>query len=50
MPGLRVLFASGYGEDIIAEDGILEAGIDFIGKPYSPRDLASKIREILDRP
>jgi signal transduction histidine kinase len=49
LPGLRVLFASGYGEDIIAEDGILEEGINFIGKPFSPKELTGKVREILDR-
>jgi signal transduction histidine kinase/CheY-like chemotaxis protein len=49
IPGLKVLYASGYGEDIIAEDGILEQGIDFIGKPFTPRELVQKVREILDR-
>jgi PAS domain S-box-containing protein len=48
-PGLKVLFCSGYTENVIAHHGILEEGIEFIGKPYSPFDLAQKIRAVLDR-
>jgi two-component system, cell cycle sensor histidine kinase and response regulator CckA len=48
-PGLRVLFTSGYTEDIIAHHGVLERGIDFIGKPYTPSELAAKVRAVLDR-
>jgi CheY-like chemotaxis protein len=47
--GTRVLFSSGYTDNIIAHHGVLEAGIDFIGKPYAPLDLAKKVRAVLDR-
>jgi two-component system cell cycle sensor histidine kinase/response regulator CckA len=47
-PGISVLFSSGYGEDIIAKQGVLEAGLYFIGKPYRPGELAAKVRSILD--
>jgi signal transduction histidine kinase len=47
-PGVSVLFSSGYGEDIIAKQGVLDAGLYFIGKPYRPGELASKVRSILD--
>jgi CheY-like chemotaxis protein len=47
-PGISVLFSSGYGEDIIAKQGVLDAGLDFIGKPYRPNELAAKVRGILD--
>jgi signal transduction histidine kinase/CheY-like chemotaxis protein len=47
-PGIAMLFTSGYGEDIIARQGVLEAGLHFIEKPYRPSDLLLKVREILD--
>ncbi|MCK6549054.1 ATP-binding protein [Myxococcota bacterium] len=50
MPGIRVLFASGYTENVIVSQGVLHAGIEFIGKPYAPGDLARRVRELLDRP
>ncbi len=47
-PGIKVLFTSGYTEDVISPHGILEEGAQFIGKPYKPQELAEKIRELLD--
>lgn len=47
-PGLRVLFMSGYTENIIAPHGVLEAGFYFVQKPFSLQDLARKVREALD--
>jgi signal transduction histidine kinase len=47
-PGVAVLFSSGYGEDIIAKQGVLDAGLYFIGKPYRPGELAAKVRSVLD--
>jgi PAS domain S-box-containing protein len=44
----KVLFNSGYTADIIEHYGILEEGVAFLGKPYSARQLAYKIREVLD--
>ncbi|GAB4329340.1 MAG: hypothetical protein Kow0037_04370 [Calditrichia bacterium] len=49
LPEFKVLFMSGYTDDSILRYGILEQKMDFIQKPFSPRDLAQKIREILDR-
>lgn len=46
--GLRVLFASGYTRDAIVEQGFVEAGIDFIEKPFSPDALVRKVRQVLD--
>jgi PAS domain S-box-containing protein len=48
-PGMRVLFTSGYTEDVIVDHGVLEKGISFLAKPYEPRTLASKVREVLDQ-
>jgi DNA-binding response OmpR family regulator len=47
-PGTAVLYTSGYGEDIIARQGVLEAGLHFIEKPYRPSDLLLRVRKILD--
>ncbi|MFA5903603.1 MAG: response regulator, partial [Desulfobacula sp.] len=47
-PDLKVLFMSGYTADVIAHRGVLDAGVHFIQKPFSNKDLAIKIREALD--
>ena len=48
-PGLRILFASGYSEDVIAHHGVLDPGVDFLQKPYSIEALARSVRAVLDR-
>ena len=48
-PGIKILFASGYTMDIIKGKELKEAGSDFIQKPFTPKDLLIKVREILDR-
>jgi signal transduction histidine kinase len=48
-PGLRSLFMSGYPSDVIARDGVLGEGIDYLQKPFSRAALGAKVREILDR-
>ncbi len=47
-PKTRVLYMSGYTDDSIVRHGILEPRIAFIQKPFSPADLAGKVRQILD--
>ncbi len=47
-PQLKCLFMSGYTSDIIAQQGILDEGVQFIQKPFSKKDLASKVRMVLD--
>ena len=47
-PGMKCLYMSGYTADVIARQGILEEGIHFISKPFSLRDLANKIRAVLE--
>ena len=47
-PGLRILYMSGYTDDAIFRHGILEDGIPFLQKPFSPEALARKVREVLD--
>ena len=48
-PDLKRLFMSGYTADIIAHHGVLDKGVYFIRKPLSMKDLATKIREALNR-
>ena len=47
-PELKTLYISGYTSDVIANRGMLEEGVHFISKPFSVRDLADKVREVLD--
>jgi CheY-like chemotaxis protein len=46
--GLRVLYVSGYTEDAIVHHGILEPGISFLEKPFTPADLTAAVRRVLD--
>ena len=48
-PDLPVVFATGYSSDVAALQRVQEKGLPVLQKPYSPRDLARKIRETLDR-
>jgi signal transduction histidine kinase len=47
-PDLKVLYMSGYTGDVVAYQGILDTGIQFIQKPFSVHELARKVRETLD--
>lgn len=48
VPGIKLLFTSGYAGNIIAHHGILEESVSFIQKPYSMEALAAKVREVLE--
>ena len=47
-PKLKRLYMSGYTANVIAHRGVLDEGVQFIQKPFSTRDLAAKIREVLE--
>jgi len=49
-PHLRVLYMSGYTDNVITSGGVLEPGLAFLQKPFTPASLASKVREVLDAP
>lgn len=49
-PDIRVLFVSGYSDDPALRSGISEREPEFLGKPFSPNGLATRVRELLDRP
>jgi len=46
--GVKVIFMSGYTDDVIGHHGVLGDGIEFLEKPFSPETMVSKIREVLD--
>jgi two-component system cell cycle sensor histidine kinase/response regulator CckA len=45
---IKVLFTSGYTDETIVRHGVLELGVAFLQKPYTPVALARKVRELLD--
>jgi CheY-like chemotaxis protein len=47
-PEIALIYCSGYAEDIIVHHGILAPGVAFLQKPFTPRALATKLRETLD--
>jgi two-component system, cell cycle sensor histidine kinase and response regulator CckA len=49
-PGLRVLFMSGYAEEAIANQGVLQPGIPLLGKPFAAAELTRLVRAVLDDP
>jgi PAS domain S-box-containing protein len=49
-PEIRVLYMSGYTNDAIVRQGVLEEGAAFLQKPFTPDALARKVREVLDAP
>ena len=46
-PDTRVLFMSGYTDNVILHQGELPAGVSYLQKPFTPEALAQKVREIL---
>ena len=48
-PGLKVLYMSGYTDNVIAHRGVLDAGVHFIQKPFTVQSLAAKVREVLNQ-
>jgi len=48
-PDTRVLFMSGYTDDAVVRHGVLEESFPYLQKPFTPRSLAEKVREVLDQ-
>jgi CheY-like chemotaxis protein len=47
-PEVQVLYMSGYTENVIGHNGMLDAGVRLLQKPFNLRDLKDKVREVLD--
>lgn len=47
-PDMKTLFMSGYTSDVIVRHGILEEGVRYIQKPFAIKDLAVKVREVIE--
>jgi CheY-like chemotaxis protein len=48
-PGLKVLFTTGYTANAVVHGGVLDAGVNFISKPFTLDQLAAKVRAVLDQ-
>ena len=47
-PGLKVLFTTGYTRNAVVHNGVLDTGVELIGKPFTVDELGAKVREVLD--
>jgi len=50
LPGIKVIYMSGYTDEAVSEHGMLAPGIEYIQKPFPPDALVKKVRSVLDRP
>lgn len=49
-PDIRILFMSGYTENVIAHHNVLKDGVYFIEKPFTLKDIAAMVRDLLSSP
>lgn len=47
LPELKVLYMSGYTDNVISDKGLIKDGIAFISKPFTINDLSHKVLEVL---
>jgi two-component SAPR family response regulator len=47
LPGMRVLFMTGYAEEVVVNQGILGRHREYIGKPFTQEQITKRVREIL---
>ena len=46
--GFQTIYMSGYSEDILSPEGVLDAGVEFIAKPFRLSTLLKRVRQVLD--
>lgn len=49
LPEMKVIYMSGYTDNAVIHQGVLERGVNYIQKPFTPDSLARKVREVLDK-
>ena len=47
-PTMKILFISGYTDDLLGEHSVLSEGMSFMQKPFSPQEIVYKVRAVLD--
>ena len=47
-PDLKVLFTTGYSRNAVVHNGVLDAGVELLGKPFTLNQLAAKVRAVLE--
>lgn len=47
-PDLKVLYTTGYTRNAVVHNGIVDKGVELIGKPFTVDELAARVRAILD--
>jgi len=48
-PELKILFTTGYTRNAVVHNGVLDPGVELIGKPFTIDQLSRKVREVLDK-
>jgi CheY-like chemotaxis protein len=46
-PDIKVLYTSGYTDNALVKHGVLEAGLAFLGKPFTPAELVRQVGQVL---
>lgn len=46
-PHIKVLFMSGYTDEVVVKQGVMEGSVNFLPKPFTPSSLTQKVREVL---
>lgn len=47
-PGLKILYTTGYTRNAVVHNGVVDPGVELIGKPFTVEQLANKVRAVLE--